>query len=467
MLAIKHGKNKRADAAWVLFQILESKRSNRELMPIVWSRHEKPQDRAWLQEMIYGCLRKLPLLQLWLRQLLNKPLQKNQKIIEHLLMLGLYQLAFSRTAEHAAVSETVAACKTLKELRLAGLVNAVLREFQRQDLIKQEAPYPHISYGVPKWIYRTIKEQYSSDANKDDLSPTAKITLENMHARAPIWIRVNTLKISFDGYCKLLEQANVAFTIKDFTGTNTHAIHLQNAGDITALPGFDEGLFSVQDLAAQLAATFLKAKKDERILDCCAAPGGKSAAILEKTPNIKSLSIVDADASRMQKVHENFARLGYQKQFKEKLFFIVEDASALATSHKLLNQPLNINSLENGLFDKILVDAPCSATGIIRRHPDIMWLRKPSDIEKLVTLQSAILESAWKLLKSDGVLLYATCSIMPQENHLQIENFIAKHNDATLESITDLDGNSHTMWQILPGQHDMDGFFYAKLRKST
>ena len=443
-LYIKHPVNKRIDASWVLFQILEHGRSASEVMPKVWSRHEKPQDRAWLQEMVYGCLRNLPMLQVWLRQLLNKPLKKKQKIVEHLLLLGFYQLAFSRTAEHAAVSETVDACKQMKEMSLSGLVNAVLRRFQREDVQNQTYSQTHITLGLPKWLYRMLNEQYAC-GHARNIENLAK----EMHTRAPLWLRVNTQKISATNFAQQLSETPVTFeVIADNTFT------LENAGEIMRLPGFDDGYFAVQDFAAQQAAKLLGVEQDDIVLDCCAAPGGKSAGILESQPELAHLYILDSDARRMQRVHENFDRLGHTTGFKHKTTFIVQDASDLASNTSLPE------------FDKILLDAPCSATGVIRRHPDIMWLRKAADIEVLVELQQKILTSVWQKLKPGGTLLYATCSILAQENQAQIKRFIDTHSDAALSPIKTVNDKLVDTWQILPGQDGMDGFFYARLIKT-
>lgn len=441
-LYIKHPINKRSDASWVLYQILEHGRSASEVMPKVWSRHEKPQDRAWLQEMVYGCLRNLPMLQVWLRQLLNKPLKKQQKIIEHLLMLGLYQLAFSRTAEHAAVSETVDACKQMKEISLSGLVNAVLRRFQREDLQAQSYDQAHIELGLPKWLYRVLNNHYGATHSIEQLA-------KDMHTRAPLWLRVNTQKTNAKNYEAQLQETTVTFA-----AFSSNTFKLENAGEIMRLPGFDDGHFAIQDYAAQQAAGLLGVEEGDIVLDCCAAPGGKSAGILESQPNLAHLYILDSDARRMNRVHENFDRLGHSDTFGNKTTFVVQDATDLASNTALPE------------FDKILLDAPCSATGVIRRHPDIMWLRKAADIEVLVALQQKILESAWQKLKPGGTLLYATCSILPQENQEQIERFLATHNDATLSPITTIHDKTVNTWQILPGEDDMDGFFYARLNKA-
>ncbi|WP_083256840.1 16S rRNA (cytosine(967)-C(5))-methyltransferase RsmB [Glaciecola punicea] len=442
LLFIKHPVNKRSDASWVLFQILEHGRSASEVMPIAYGRYEKPQERAWLQEMVYGCLRNLPELQVWLRQLLNKPLKKQQKIIEHLLMLGMYQLAYSRTAEHAAVSETVDACKQMKEIALSGLVNAVLRRFQRENIEQQVHQQAHINLGLPKWLYKALVTHYGES---HDIAQLAK----QMHTRAPLWLRVNTQNNTL---AKLEAKLQGADYSVERVANNT--LKISNAGEILSIPGFAEGHFAIQDLAAQQAARILDTQQGDIVLDCCAAPGGKSASILEHQPRLGHLYMLDADEKRMQRVHENFERLGHSLRFNERLSFVVQNAAYLSENSDLPK------------FDRILLDAPCSATGVIRKHPDIMWLRKPNDINVLVDLQKQILASAWQTLKSGGTLVYATCSILPQENIQQIEDFLATHNDATLEPITTHKNETLSNWQILPGQDDMDGFFYAKLRKA-
>lgn len=438
---IKHPINKRSDASWVLFQILENGRSASEVMPLVWSRHEKPQDRAWLQEMVYGCLRKLPELQVWLRQLLEKPLKKQQKIIEHLLMLGMYQLAYSRTPQHAAVSETVEACKQMREMGLSGLVNAVLRRFEREDIQSQVHEQAHVALGLPKWLYKALLKHYGDSHDINEIAA-------NMHARAPLWLRVNTQKTSVENFEAALSAAEYKFE-----RVASKTIKLQNAGEVVRLPGYEEGHFAVQDYAAQQAALLLNPQKGDIILDCCAAPGGKSAGILEHQEALAHLYVLDSDPKRMQRVDENFERLGHSRTFDKRTTFVVQDASLLQENRDL------------PLFDRILLDAPCSATGVIRRHPDIMWLRKAADIDVLVALQKQILHSAWQKLKPGGTLLYATCSILPQENQGQIEDFIATHNDATLVPIVTNKNESKDTWQILPGQDGMDGFFYARLKK--
>lgn len=452
---LNHRPHLRADAAWVLFQILEHGKSSREVMPKVFDRHEG-KDNAWLQEMVFGCLRELPKLQYWLRQLLSKPLKGEQKVIEHLIMLGFYQLVFTRTSSHAAVSETVEACAAMGQHRLKGLVNANLRSFQREALAEQDIDVPHIRVGLPKWLHKQLLQHYP-----DQVFEIA----EQINARPPLWLRVNALKGSRLNYAAKLEAQGIAFEyaensaspLKDIGLDTEQSIRLIKRTDVTALPGFQEGLFSVQDLAAQLAAELLDVQAGDDVLDCCAAPGGKTAHILESQLALASLDAIDSDGQRLERIEENMHRLGHDVAFGEKLNLYVVDASSEAVLSRVLKEKQ---------YDRILLDAPCSATGVIRRHPDIRWLRKASDINNTVALQKTILEQIWQRLKPGGVMLYATCSILKQENQLQIAEFLMSHEDANLVPLHEGDTPESPGLQILPGQAQMDGFYYARLLKS-
>ena len=427
--------NLRADAAKVLYQILEEGQSARECLPLAQLPH-KEQDKAWLQEMVYGVLRNLPILQFWLRQLLDKPLKNRFKIVEQLIMLGFYQLAFSRVSQHAAVSETVAACQPLNTLARKGLVNAILRTFLRDEMSQQEAPNKQIASGLPKWLYKKLEAEY-----KDvfvDLST-------NMQLKAPIWLRVNTRKISHEHFTEELKKASVEFT--DSPG-HPEAFILLKGYDVTSLPGFDSGWFAVQDGAAQLAAHYLKPEQGESILDCCAAPGGKICHIIELEPNISKTVALEIDEKRALKIKENLVRLGHDADI------VVGDAS------------MPEKWWDGRLFDRVLLDAPCSATGIIRRHPDIKWLRKAKDIDVLVNLQKKILDAIWPLIKPGGTMLYVTCSILPEENHLQIRDFLSRTDNALIDDTFYNDSVDRSGKQILPGDQQMDGFYYARLLKS-
>ena len=431
-----HYLNLRADAAKVLHQILEEGQSARECLPLAQLPH-KEQDKAWLQEMVYGVLRNLPILQFWLRQLLDKPLKNRFKVVEHLIMLGFYQLAFSRVSQHAAVSETVAACQPLNTLAMKGLVNAILRTFIREEISKQEAPSEQVASGLPKWLYKKLEAGYQNNFIE---------LLANMQLKAPIWLRVNTHKISHAHYVEALQEAGIEFS---YSPDHPAALILSKGHDITNLPGFESGWFAVQDGAAQLAAYYLNPKQGETILDCCAAPGGKTCHIIEFQPNIAKMIALEIDTKRATKIEENLIRLGHDANI------VIGDAS---TPEKWF---------DGQVFDRVLLDAPCSATGIIRRHPDIKWLRKAKDIDVLVSLQKQILDAIWPLIKPGGTLLYATCSVLPEENHLQIQDFLSRTTNAFLDDTFDNDSVDKPGKQILPGNQQMDGFYYARLLKSN
>ena len=435
-LPLPKQKNLRADCAWVIYQILEQGKSSRECLERVQRRHNA-RDNAWLQEMSLGVMRRLPLLQHWLRTLLDRPLKGNKKVVEHLILLGLYQLNFSRVSKHAAVGETVAAASYLNAAGLKGLVNAVLRNFQREELASKPVEDAIINSGLPKWLYKAIEEAYGADADH---------VRNETNAMAPIWLRVNTIQTSLTAFTEALDGAGVQYTLSD---QHSDAIILTNREDITALPGFEKGHFAVQDGAAQLAAHYLKPQVNERILDCCAAPGGKTGHIVERAPNTEYVLALDADASRLKRVEENMTRLKHQVDIKQ------GDAA-------------DPDSWWDGkLFDRILLDAPCSATGVIRRHPDIRWLRKANDIDNLAQLQRRILDTLWGLLKPGGTLLYATCSILPKENVTQIAQFLSDTPDAMLSPITKTETLEKPGRQIKPGEQQMDGFYYARLVKSA
>ena len=424
----------RADTAWVIFQVLEQGKSSREALAMAQARHSK-QDAAWLQEMAMGVFRHLPQLQIWLRELLEQPLKGSKKILEHVILLGFYQQAYSRVSDHAAVAATVNAAEILGGKSLKGLINAILRNFQRQQLAEQVSDNPIIQSGLPKWLYKRLANAYPQELES---------LLSGMNQPAPVWLRVNQQQCTQPVYCNALTEAGIRFALSE---AHPDAIIMLDRTPITTLPGFAEGWFSVQDGAAQLAAPLLDAQPGERILDCCAAPGGKSAHILERTTGLAQLIALDSEASRLTRMTENLQRLQLHANL------VCADAAELDSWW------------DGNCFDRILLDAPCSGTGVIRRHPDIKWLRKASDINELTTLQAKILRAIWALLKPGGTLVYATCSILPEENVQQIKAFLDEQPDAVHVAITDK--SEDIGWQILPGDHSMDGFYYAKLTKKN
>lgn len=433
------GQQLRADAAWVLFQILEKGVSSKQALAQRLD-HYQGRDRAWLQEMVFGCLRTLPTLQFWLRGLLDKPLKGRKKILEHLILIGLYQIAYSRVSEHAAVSETVGAADLLKGTTLKALINAILRTFIREDVANTAPESLAAQAGMPNWIFKAINNHYAEHA---------QLVIDESNQKAPLWLRVNPAHISPEGMQTQLQAMGIDTELKN---THPDAVQCLKSGDVTQFPGYDKGWFAVQDGAAQLAAQLLDVQPGHRVLDCCAAPGGKTAHILASQPELEECVAIDNDPSRLVRVEENLARLGHEATL---ICAAAEDVEGWYGGEP---------------FDRILLDAPCSATGVIRRHPDIRWLRQASDIAPLVAIQAELLMQMWQILQPGGKLLYATCSILPEENSQQIQTFIAQHPEAVVlpipTSLSELTTvNDEFGLQVLPGDADMDGFYYTLLQK--
>ncbi len=427
------GAASRAAAARILCDVLEHGRSLSQALPQHTENFES-RDRAMVQSLCYGVLRHLPLLNAAIASFISKPLKKDLVILHHLLLVGAYQLLFMGTSEHAAVAATVEATEMLKKRRQKGLVNAVLRNLQRQRealLPKLEAD-PNLVHGHPRWLAEQIAQAYPAQAQ--DI-----FTANN--AQAPMWLRVNVQQVSVADFIAALD--DFAPELRGETLSDSGSIRLNQAVDVRQLPGFSEGWFSVQDIAAQQAAPLLAGQNHERILDCCAAPGGKTAHILELTPEA-TVHALDVDEQRLLRVRENLQRLRLQAT--------VLCGDAAQPEPWWDGQP----------YDRILLDAPCSATGVIRRHPDIKWLRRPSDIAQLVKTQYELLDALWPMLRPGGRLVYATCSILPAENKEQIESFMQRHGDAVAVPTAP---TGAPCWQRLPGEQGGDGFFYAIVEK--
>ncbi len=432
--------NVRALAAKVLNQVVEQGQSLSQALPAA-QQDLSAKDKALLQVFCYGVLRTLPRLDFFCRSLMKKPLKGKQRAMHFLILVGFYQLLYTRIPSHAAVGETVNGAKALKKPALKGMVNGVLRSFLREqaDLIEKADKQDTLVYCHPGWLVKRLQAAYGSDL-------AAKIMDEN-NQQAPMWLRVNVLHHSRDEYQALLNEAELnSFSAQD--AENNNALRLEKATDVYKLPGFEQGWVSVQDGAAQLAAHYLDAQPGELILDACSAPGGKTVHTLELQPEIKQMVAVDADQKRLLRVQENLDRLQL----------------SATVIHGDASKPDSWWSGE--LFDRILCDAPCSATGVIRRHPDIRWLRRDSDIAELVTLQKSILNALWDKLKPGGILLYATCSILPDENDLQIKSFLQNRSDASLIPLSAQYNSQEKGRQLLPNEAGMDGFYYAKLQKS-
>ena len=395
-------------------------------------------DRPLLQDLCYGTLRWYPRLNALLNTLLEKPFRAKDRDIHVLLACALYQLMETRIPDHAAVNETVAAIKKLKKVWAKGLVNGVLRRFirERDSLNTQLADKGEYLHAHPKWLCRRIEQAWPQHAS-------AIFAANN--CPGPMTLRVNQQRVSRAQYLDILQTAMVEAKATAFSADG---VQLLQARGVDGIPGFADGQLSVQDEAAQLAAQLLQLEPGQRVLDACCAPGGKTCHILEREPQLAELLALDIDGSRLDRVKENFARLNLQATLVA--------ADAAATDKWWDGQQ----------FDRILLDAPCSATGVIRRHPDIKLLRKPDDIARLGELQLHLLESLWPLLKSGGKLLYATCSILPEENDASIAGFMARQSDAEVLNIsTEVGMKTPLGRQLLPTIGGHDGFYYALLGK--
>ncbi|MFO7642645.1 MAG: 16S rRNA (cytosine(967)-C(5))-methyltransferase RsmB [Candidatus Competibacteraceae bacterium] len=429
--------NVRAVAARLLGQVLGQGQSLALVLPPALEQVD-PLDRGLLQELGYGVCRWQPMLQALLDRLLERPLDPREPAVRALLLTGLYQLHYLRIPEHAAVAETVTAARQLRKPWAAGLVNAVLRSFlrRRADLLAALETDREARTAHPRWLLGALERDWPDDW-------PAIVAANN--ARPPFTLRVNTRRLGREDYQSRLAEAG--WTAEP--GAAPMALTLAEPVEPTLLPGFAEGWVSVQDAAAQWAAPLLDLRPGLRVLDACAAPGGKTGHLLECAPDL-DLTALDRDVARLERVRENLARL----RLKARL--LVGDAE----------RP---TEWWDGIaYDRILVDAPCSATGVIRRHPDIKLLRRERDIAALAESQRAMLNSLWPLLRADGRLVYATCSVLRRENEEVVAAFLAAHPDAWDPPIMADWGRapSHGR-QILPGEADMDGFYYAVLVKRT
>ena len=423
--------NIRAICAQAIFNVLEDGQSLSTTLML--SSHKiAEKDRALVQEICFGVMRVLPELNFYIHTLMSKVLTGKNRVLHYLLLVGIYQILYTRIPEHAAVGETVNAVNDLKKSALKGLVNGVLREFLRQQASLQQKFIQDNKQQTsqtlhPSWLLNRIKQAYSQQWQN---------IINANNQKPPMWLRVNLNHYSVSEYQQLLAEQQIE---SEAFADLPCAIRLLSPVNVTKLPYFAEGAVTVQDLSAQYAAYLLAPKNGEQILDMCAAPGGKTTHILEIATKANLLA-VDVDASRAKRIEENLARL---KQVAE-----VKVGDGLTPEKWCSGRQ----------FDRILLDSPCSATGVIRRHPDIKWLRRDSDIAQLTELQHAILTNIWSYLKTDGTLVYATCSILPDENKLQIERFLKENSNAQLVG---------DMKQFLPTAQSGDGFFYAVLKKSS
>jgi 16S rRNA (cytosine967-C5)-methyltransferase len=429
----------RSRAARILAQVIDDGKSLSDLLPAGLAGLVEPRERALAQELSYGTLRWYYRLRAVLDQLLKRRLRRRDRDLYCLMLSGLYQLTRMDMPSHAAVNETVKAARELGKEWASGLVNAVLRGYQRDQtrldtLVAQsrEARYAH-----PAWLVDMLMQDWPEDWER---------ILDAGNQRPPMSLRVNRLRLRRDEYLDRLRQSGIAARAMHHAA---HGVIVDTPVPVDALPGFAEGQASVQDGAAQQAAVLLGLSAGQRVLDACAAPGGKTAHILETQPGLHSLTAVDISPQRAGRIEENLSRLGLAAQV------IHGDAA----------DPQGW--WDGCCFDRILLDAPCTASGVIRRHPDIKLLRRPRDVEALVLRQMQLLQAMWPLLSDGGMLLYTTCSVLPEENDGQIARFLTTHPNAEMAAIDVAWGRSciHGR-QILPGEEDMDGFYFACVNKS-
>ncbi|MBD8096926.1 16S rRNA (cytosine(967)-C(5))-methyltransferase RsmB [Pseudomonas fluorescens] len=429
--------NPRLAAAKALAAVLNGKASLNSSLPVQLDKVED-RDRGFTQDLAFGTARWQPRLSALAAKLLQKPFKAADADVEALLLVGLYQLLYTRVPAHAAIGETVGCADKLKKPWAKALLNAVLRRAQRESegLLAELEHDPVVRTAHPRWLQKSLKAFWPQQWE-------AICAANNAHP--PMILRVNRRHHSRDAYLQLLSEAGIdaAPCVYSIDG-----IVLQAATDVRSLPGFAEGWISVQDEAAQLAADLLDLAPGQRVLDACCAPGGKTCHILEVEKDLGGVVAVDLEAKRLVRVRENLARLGLSAEL------IAADGRDTATWW------------DGKPFQRILLDAPCSATGVIRRHPDIKLTRQPDDIAALAVLQGELLDALWPTLEVGGILLYATCSTLPTENTEVIEAFLARTSGAreldlaTTAGIKQLHGR-----QLLAQEGGHDGFYYAKLIK--
>ncbi|MGC4009731.1 MAG: 16S rRNA (cytosine(967)-C(5))-methyltransferase RsmB [Pseudomonas sp.] len=429
--------NPRLAAARALAAVLAGRASLGSSLPTQLENVE-PRDRGLVQELAFGAARWQPRLSTLAARLLQKPFKAGDRDVEALLLVGLYQLLYTRIPPHAAIGETVGCADKLKKPWAKGLLNAVLRRAQRESetLLAEVDKDPAARLAHPRWLQKALKKSWPEQFE-------AICAANNAHP--PMTLRVNRRHGSRDDYLQELNRVGFEATACEFS---RDGINLVQPCDVRELPGFAEGRVSVQDEAAQLAADLLELAPNQRVLDACCAPGGKTCHLMEAESALAGVVAVDLEESRLVRVRENLARL----QLDAQLFA----ADARDTAKWWDGKP----------FQRILLDAPCSATGVTRRHPDIKLTRTAEDIEALAQLQGELLDALWATLEVGGVMVYATCSVMPQENSEQIAAFLGRTPGARE---LDLPGpwglkQPHGR-QLLPQQGGHDGFYYAKLIK--
>lgn len=425
--------NVRASAARAVSRVLRGSSLDTALLPA--NRFRMPADAAMSRLLAYGVLRELSLLQALTAQMMDKPLAIDDEI-HTLLLVGLYQLRNLETPPHAAINETVAAADIMKRPQAQGFINAVLRRYTREhEALEAALPDdPAVLHSHPSWLVGQLRQDWPDN--------WAAILAAN-NAQGPLTLRVNRRRISRDAYLQRLAEMNIA---AQALADVPDAVMLAAPRPVDKIPGFNGGMVSVQDASAQLAVDLLDLQPGQRVLDACAAPGGKTAHVLERAD--VEMTALDRDPQRLIRVDENLRRLRLQARL------IAGDGGEPA------------RWWDGKLFHRILLDAPCSGTGVIRRHPDIKWLRRETDISGLQGQQLRLLKSAWRLLKPGGRLLYATCSMLRAEGDDSIARFIAGLENIEVLPIAASWGEATTFGRRIAPSAAHDGFYYATLRKT-
>lgn len=431
--------DKTSSVRLVAIRIIESILLNKGSLSTQLARKQadvKAEHVPQLKEICFGVSRYYPQLNSFALHMLDKPFQEKDFDVYAAILVALYQIEHMDTPEHAAVNEAVESAKLIGKPWAGKLVNAILRRYLREavDIKAVLKDMPSVAYSHPKWILKRFKKHWGNSFEQ---------IVEANNARPPMCLRVNLSRVSRETQMQKLSQQGIESEEGVFSES---AIYLKQAASVQSLPGFFDGDMSVQDEAAQLSAFLLAPKEGEKVLDACAAPGGKTGHLLESADI--HLTAIELEPWRLSKIEENLERLGFNAEL------ICADSGDLDTWW------------DNVAFDKILLDVPCSATGVIRRNPDIKVNRKPADIDELISIQKALINNIWLTLKPGGKLLYATCSVMPEENEHQMAEFLSLTPDAK-EIQLDVEWGqkvSHGI-QLLPKQNSHDGFYYCLIEK--
>ncbi len=431
--------NPRLLAAQLVAGVVEQGESLSRLLATRLSGLDEPRQRALAQELAFGTLRWFHRLDTVLGQLLARPLKARDADVRALLLVGLYQQLVLDTPAHAAVSETVDAVRGLGKDWASGLVNGVLRNAlrRRQALLEAADSQPTSRWSHPAWWIQRLQRDWPDHW---------QAILEANNRRPPMTLRVNARQGDRDAYLARLGAAGIETRAPGPVAT---AVELVRPVAVEALPGFDTGAVSVQDAAAQLAAPLLTLQDGLRILDACAAPGGKTGHIMESAASPGEVVAIDNDPRRLGKITDNLQRL---------------HLSARCIAADAADPP---GWWDGRPFDRILLDAPCSASGVVRRHPDIKLLRREADLDTLARQQQRLLDALWPLLASGGILLYVTCSVFKCENSDGVQAFLQRQDDASELPLDVAWGQPQSVGrQLLPGEQGMDGFYYARLIKA-